>query len=45
MSSGVIYVVMAREIFLLQSDCSEITKVRNKVKNNNKNGNFTLKCC
>ena len=45
MSSCVICVVIAREIFLLQSDCPEITKVRNKFKNNNKNGNFTLKCC
>ena len=45
MSSCVIRVVIAREIFLLQSDCSEITKVPNKVKNNNKNENFTLKCC
>ena len=32
MSSCVICVVIAREIFLLQSDCSGITKVRNKVK-------------
>ena len=43
MSSCVICVVIAREIFLLQSDCPEITKVRNKFKHNNKNGNFTLK--
>ena len=42
MSSCVICVVIAREIFLLQSDCPEITKVRNKFKNNNKNGNLTL---
>ena len=34
MSSCVICVVIAREIFLLQSDCPEITKVRNKFKNN-----------
>ena len=34
MSSCVICVVNAREIFLLQSDCPEITKVRNKFKNN-----------
>ena len=45
MSSCVICVVIAREVFLLQSDYPEITKVRNKFKNNNKNGNFTLKCC
>ena len=32
------------EIFLLQSDCPEITKVHNKFKNNNKNGNFAFKC-
>ena len=37
-----ICVVIAREIFLLQLDCPEITKVRNKFKNNNKKGNFTL---
>ena len=29
MSSCVIYLVIAREIFLLQSDCSAITKVHN----------------
>ena len=40
-----ICVVIAREIFLLQSDCPEITKVHNKFKNNNKNGNFSFKCC
>ena len=34
MSSCVICVVNTREIFLLQSDCPEITKVRNKFKNN-----------
>ena len=45
MSSCVICVVIAREIFLLQSDCPEITKVHNKFKNNNKNGNFAFKCC
>ena len=45
MSPCVICVVIATEIFLLQSDCPEITKVRNKFKNNDKNGNFTLKCC
>ena len=45
MSSCVICVVIAREIFLLQSDCPEITKVHNKFKNNNKNGNLTFKCC
>ena len=45
MSSCVICVVIAREIFLLQSDCPEITKVHNKFKNNNKNGNFTFKRC
>ena len=44
LSSCVICVVIAREIFLLQSDCPEITKVRNKFKNNNKSGNFTFKC-
>ena len=44
MSSCVICVI-AREIFLFQLDRSEITEVHNKVKNNNKNGNFTLKCC
>ena len=32
MSSRVICVVIAREIFLLQSDCPEITKVHNKFK-------------
>ena len=32
MSSCVICVVIAREIFLLQSDCPEITKVHNKFK-------------
>ena len=42
MSSCVICVVIAREIFLLQSDCPEITKVHNKFKNNNKNGNLPL---
>ena len=41
-SSCVICVVIAREIFLLQSDCPEITKVHNKFKNNNKNGNLPL---
>ena len=41
----VICVVIAREILLLQSDCPKITKVHNKFKNNNKNGNFTFKCC
>ena len=30
-----------RKIFLIESDCSAITKVHNKFKNNNKNGNFT----
>ena len=45
MSSCVICVVIARVIFLLQSDCPEITKVHNKFENNNKNGNFTFKCC
>ena len=40
-----ICVVIAREIFLLQSDCTEITIVHNKFKNNNKNGNFSFKCC
>ena len=45
MSSCVICVVIAREIFLFQSDCPEITKVHNKFKNNNKNGNFAYKCC
>ena len=44
MSSCVICVVIAREIFLLQSDCPEITKVHNKFKNINKSGNFTFKC-
>ena len=34
--SCVICVVIAREIFLLQSDCPEITKVHNKFENNNK---------
>ena len=42
MSFFVICVVIAREIFLLQSDCPEITKVHNKFKNNNKNGNLPL---
>ena len=42
MSSCVICVVIAREIFLLQSACPQITKVYNKFKNNNKNGNLTL---
>ena len=37
-SSCVISVVIAREIFLPQSDCPEITKVHNKFKNNNING-------
>ena len=32
MSSCVICVVIAREIFLLQSDCPEITKVHNEFK-------------
>ena len=44
MSSCVICVVIARGI-LLQSDCPEITKVHNKFKKNDKNGNFTFKCC
>ena len=43
MSSCVICVVIAREIFLLKSDCPEITKVHNKFKNNDKNGNLTFK--
>ena len=43
MSSCVICVVIAREILLLQSDCPKVTKVHNKFKNNNKNGNFTFK--
>ena len=38
-------VVIARDIFLLQSDCPEITKVYNKFKNNHKSGNFAFKCC
>ena len=42
MSSCVICAVIAREIFLLQLDYLEITKVHNKFKNNNKNGNFTF---
>ena len=45
LSSRVICVVIAREIFLLKSDCPEINKVHNKFKNNNKNGNFAFKCC
>ena len=45
MSSCVICVIIGREIFLLQSDCPAITKVHNKFKNSNKNGNFAFKCC
>ena len=41
-SSYVVCLVIAREIFLIESHCSEITKVHNKLKNNNKNGNFTF---
>ena len=43
MSSCVICLVCKiKEIFLIESDCSEITKVHNKFKNNNKSGNFTF---
>ena len=45
MSSCVICLVIARESFLIKSDCSAITKVHNKFKNNNKNVNFTFNCC
>ena len=44
MSSCVICVVIAREIFLPQSDCPD-NNVHNKFKNNNKNRNFAFKCC
>ena len=35
LSSCVICLVIAREIFLIESHCSAITKVHNKFKNNN----------
>ena len=44
MSSCVICVVIAVEIFLLQSDCPEITKCITNLKTI-KNGNFAFKCC
>ena len=44
LSSCVICLVIAREIFLIESHCSAITKVHNKFKNNNKHGNFYLFC-
>ena len=42
MPSCAICLVIVREIFLIESDCSAITKVHNKFKNNNKHGNFTF---
>ena len=42
LSSCVICLVIAREIFLIESHCSAITKVHNKFKNNNKHENFTF---